>query len=115
MRDIKEALKLRLVRLPLAFLYRAAGGGENKRIRFAAGLGAGPVHRLGHLIGRMARHVLFQSVAEQLAPGFLAPPCEPLGSVEDFIGNRDRDSHTFSVTDLPCRDQACQWNCHPEL
>jgi hypothetical protein len=78
--------------------YRAPGSGGNERIRFAAGLGAGPVHRLGDFIGRMARHVLFQGVAEQLAPGLLAPPREPLGSVEDFIGNRDRSFHTFSIT-----------------
>jgi hypothetical protein len=63
------------------------GGRSNELIGGIAQFGADPIHGIRYIFWRVARHVLLDRIAEQLAPRFLRSPREPLCSVKDIVRN----------------------------
>ena len=63
------------------------GGRCNELIGGISQFGAYPIHGIRYIFWRVARHVLLDRIAEQLAPRFLSSPRESLCSVKDIVRN----------------------------
>jgi hypothetical protein len=74
------------------------GGRRNELIGGIPQVGTDSVHGFGYIFGSVARHVLLDRIAEQLAPRFLRTPREPLRSIKDIVWNGHRRLHTISIT-----------------
>lgn len=73
-------------------------GSANEGVLLVSDGCADTVHRFGHLVGRVARHVLREGGAVYLASGPSGSASESFDFLEHFIGNRDRSLHTMSIT-----------------
>src|ERR1035441_4581134 len=56
------------------------------------------IRGIRYVLRRVARHVLLDRSAEQLAPRFLGSPRQSLGACKDIVRNRNRRLHTISIT-----------------
>src|ERR1035438_1334522 len=74
------------------------GGRCNELILGIPQFGTDSIHGIGYILRRVARHVLLDRIAEQLAPRFLRTPREPLRSIENIVWNGHRRLHTISIT-----------------
>src|ERR1035437_2661020 len=74
------------------------GGRCNELIGETPQFGTDSMHGIRYILWRVARHVLLDRIAEQLAPRFLRSPREPLGSFKDIVWNGNRSLHAFSIT-----------------
>src|ERR1035438_3262965 len=74
------------------------GGRCNELIGGIPQFGTDSIHGVRYIFWRVARHVLLDRIAEQLAPRFLGSPREPLCSVKDIVRNGNRRLHTISIT-----------------
>jgi len=83
---------------PLTSFQGTAPGCRDEFIRQGFNLGTDLIHCLCNLVGRVARNILLQRVAKDLAPRPFCTPSQPLRCFEDIIWNRDCCFHTVSVT-----------------
>src|SRR5450759_3683510 len=74
------------------------GGRCNELIGGTPQFGADSIHGIRYILWRVARHVLLDCIAEQLAPRFLGTPREPLGSFKDIVWNGNGSLHSISIT-----------------
>ena len=75
----------------------ARGGKEGVTV-FAAQLFTYAVHRVRDLVVRMARDIFVQRCGVHLAAGTLLAPDQPLGALENLVGNGYCRFHTLSIT-----------------
>ena len=82
----------------MAGLMKTRRNGMNEELR--------PEYDPGQLHSRMktrgSDHVLADRIAEQLASGLLAAPCQPLRVLKYVVGNRNGGLHTSSITTGHC-------------
>src|ERR1035437_2007705 len=71
------------------------GGRCNELIGGTPQFGTASIHGIRSILWRLARHVLLDRIAEQLAPRFLRSPREPLGSFKDIFWNGNGGLHTI--------------------
>ena len=87
-------------RLPLDSLQNIARRARSKFVCSDADLSANTIHRFRHVVGRVTRQVLFQSIAKNLAAGTFGALSQPFRSFEDVVRDRYRSFHTKSITRL---------------
>src|ERR1035441_5346649 len=74
------------------------GGRCNEVVFGIPQCGTDSIHGIRYVLRRVARHVLLDRIAEQLAPRFLGSPRQSLGACKDIVRNRNRRLHTISIT-----------------
>lgn len=87
-----------LANLPLDSLQNIGRRARSEFVCTDADLSANPIHRFRHVIGRMTRQILFQSIAKELAAGPFGASSQPFHPFEDVVWNRYRRFHTKSIT-----------------
>ena len=85
-------------RSPLGVLQNPTPRDGDKGVILVADLLAHPIHRVGHLVGRVACDILSQGRAVHVAPRPSRTPCEALGLLEHVIRDGDRGSRDQSIS-----------------
>lgn len=85
-------------KLPLDSLKNIARRARRKFICSDADLDANTIHCLRHVVGRVTRQILLQSIAEKLAAGTFGALSQPFRPFEDVVWYRYRRFHTKSIT-----------------
>ena len=57
--------------------------------------GTDSIHGIRYILRRVARQVFPDRIAEQLAPGFLGAPRQPLGAFNDIVRNGNHRPHNI--------------------
>ena len=86
-----------LARLPLDSLQNIARRARSKFVCSDADLSANTIHRFRHVVGRVTRQVLFQSIAKKLAAGTSGALSQPFCPFKDVVRDRYRCFHTKSI------------------
>jgi hypothetical protein len=85
-------------RLPLDSLQNIARRARSEFVCADADLSANTIHGLRHVVGRVTRQILLQSIAKKLVAGTFGALSQPFGLFEDVVRDRYRCFHTKSIT-----------------
>ena len=88
----------RLAKLPLDSLKDIARRARSEFVCSDADLSANTIHCLRHIVGRMTRQILLQSIAKKLAAGTFGAFSQPFRPFEDVVRDRYCCFHTKSIT-----------------